>query len=100
MSNKPVIQLKNGRGLSISVFANATEEGKTYYNSPGVENRYKDKEGEWKSTHRISEADFLEASELLREAASRVRRRRLDKADAPGGDPQGDTDPAPASGVA
>lgn len=81
MSNKPVIQVKNGRGLSISVFKNATEEGKVYYNSPGIENRYKDKEGEWKSTTRLSEQDFLEAAELLREAASRVRQRRLDKAD-------------------
>lgn len=73
-NNPPIVRLKNGRGLSLSVFANATSEGKTFYSTPGVEHRYFDKQSEeWKTTHRLSESDFLEAAELLRDASRALR---------------------------
>jgi hypothetical protein len=76
-NNPPIVRLKNGRGLSLSVFANATSEGKTFYSTPGVESRYFDKQSEdWKTTHRLSESDFLEAAELLRDASRVLREER------------------------
>lgn len=82
-NNQPIARLKNGRGLSVAIFANSTNEGKTYYSTPGVESRYFDKKNEeWKSTNRLSESDFLEAAALLQDASRKLREIRAEDQDA------------------
>jgi len=61
----PVATLKNGL-INASIWQRTTEEGHFY--SVTFERRYKDGEGNWKTTHSYSRADLLKLAELAEHA--------------------------------
>ena len=68
--NKPVIKLRDGR-LKLAVWANETEEGKTFY-STKLTRSYKDKADEWQDGDSLNSDDLLPAAQLLQRAYTAI----------------------------
>jgi len=75
---QPIITVRRG-GLSVAVWENQNQEGRTSY-SAQLQKRYYDKAtNQWKDSPYLFEGDLLEAAEILRAAWHKIGQRR-DKA--------------------
>lgn len=75
MTNKPALKLRDGR-LKLTVWKNASEEGKSFYSSV-LTRSYKEGE-EWKESSSLSPEDLLPAARILSEAYGRILALRRD----------------------
>lgn len=66
-SNPPVARLRDG-ALSLAIFQDKAEDGRTRFSSPGVIRSYQDADGNWKDTRSLSGTEFLRAAMMLQDA--------------------------------
>jgi len=59
------------RGLTVTVWENDTEDGKTYY-SANLTKSYKDSSDNWKETTSLNADDMLRAANLLQQAYNKI----------------------------
>jgi hypothetical protein len=71
--NKPAHTVRGtpGTGLKLSIWENKTDDGRVWH-SATLTRSYKDAD-QWKETHSLSQQDFLEVSEMFREAHAWVK---------------------------
>lgn len=69
-NNEPVAKLRD-RGLTVTIWKNESEDGKSYY-SANLSKSYKDDADEWKETNSLNADDMLRAANLLQQAYNKI----------------------------
>ena len=81
--NKPAHKIRNGSGLTVTIWKNDSDTGPFYTVTPT--RSYKQGE-EWKETNSYHQQDLLELAEMLREARAWIRSQTVGKAAEQGAD--------------
>ena len=71
MTNQPAFKLRDG-AITVTVWKNTTEDGKTIYNVDAPVRGYTDDNGQWKDSHSFAGGDVLRAANLLTVAHNRI----------------------------
>ena len=69
-NTQPAAKLRDGR-LTVTIWANATEDERTYY-SVDLTKSYKDDDDAWQETHSLNGDEVLKASRLLARAYDEI----------------------------
>lgn len=69
-NNEPAVKLRD-RGLTVTIWENESEDGKSYY-SANLSKSYKDSEDEWQETSSLNADDMLRAANLLQQAYNKI----------------------------
>ncbi len=71
-NNQPATKLRDGR-LTVTIWANATEDERTYY-SVDLTKSYKDDADAWQETHSLNGDEVLKGARLLSRAYDEIVR--------------------------
>ncbi len=69
-NNEPAVKLRD-RGLSVTIWKNESEDGKSYY-SANLSKSYKDSADAWQETTSLNADDMLRGANLLQQGYNKI----------------------------